>query len=430
MSSEYLEIIGGEQLKGDVAISGAKNAALPILIASLLTSEKCTFKNVPHLEDVSRVLLLLETFGAEIEYSGGAITVQTKKLLASEASLSLVKSLRASFWVLGPLLARGGAARVALPGGDIIGARPVDIHLEALRQMGAQITIKHGIVYASAVKGLNPTEINFRFPSVGATHQVIMAAALTNGTTVLRGAALEPEIVAIADFLHLLGVSVEGAGTSTIVIQGNSALRGTEYTMIGDRIEAGSYLCSACTTYGKLTVRGVNPHWLLKVLATLEKMGCEIDTEEDAITIHCKKRILPVNVYTGPFPEFPTDLQAPLMAALCYADGKSTIEENIYEGRFGNASELCRMGADIRVHDRVAEINGVETLSGASVDALDIRAGASLVVAALGAQGVTDIHEINHIQRGYEHIDKKFQGIGAKMRYRLTDPEDYVFTGC
>ena len=428
--TEFIEITGGSILKGEVTVSGAKNAALPLLIASLLTSEKCVYTNIPNLEDIALIVKLLETFGAEVEYYNCTITTQATNLIASEASYSLVKSLRASFWVLAPLLSRGGAARVALPGGDIIGARPVDMHLEALKQMGAEINLKHGVVYATAVNGLRGADINLRFPSVGATHQILMAASLVEEETIIRGAAREPEVVALCECLCQMGAEIEGKGTDKIVIKGKSSLNGASTHIIGDRIEAGTLLLCGVVTKGDITVKGVSPLYLTTFLKCLVEMGCTVDTGEDFIRVTLKEKIKSINVSTGPHPEFPTDLQAPLMAALCFANGESKIEENVFEGRFGNASELCRMGVIIKIQDRTAIISGNDSLSGAKVEALDIRSGASLIIGALGAKGNSEIFEVHHVRRGYDSIDKKISKLGGRIKYRVSDPEDYMFAGC
>ncbi len=430
--SEYLEINGGIALNGEIRIGGAKNAALPQLMATLLTAEECILHNVPNLEDVTIALHLLEHFGAEIERYSDTVKISVPRLLASEASYTLVKALRASFWVLAPLLARGGAARVALPGGDIIGARPVDIHLESLVKMGAEIQVKHGVVFASAPNGLKPAKIDFRFPSVGATHQIIMAAALTPGVSVITGAAKEPEVVALAEMINLMGGLVEGAGTSEITIHGKEELGGTELNLIGDRIEAGTYLLAGAVSGGKVIAKGINPEFLGKFIDVLKAMGLKVECGEDYISVENYQGMKAVDISTGPFPELATDLQAPLMAALCFAEGTSKIEENIYEGRFGHVSELCRMGADIKLSERVALINsaGYADMNGAEVEGMDIRAAASLVIAALGCKGTSRIGELQHLRRGYEVIENKLGGIGAKLGCKMRDPEDYIFSGC
>lgn len=428
--SEFIEIQGGTPLRGEVRVDGAKNAVLPLLISSLLTSETVKFKNVPNLSDVTLLLHLLKQFGSEVEYSGNEVTISTPRLIASEASYSLVKAIRASFWVLGPLLARGGAARVALPGGDILGARPVNLHLDALTKMGAEIQVKHGVVYASAVSGLRAATIDLGFPSVGATHQVLMAAVLTPGRTVIKNAAREPEIVALAQALIAMGGVIEGAGTDEIVIDGVSDLGGAEIHVIGDRIEAATFMLAAAATNGSVKVSGVEPWYFGNFLGILTEMGVEVVPAEGSVTVRAPTELRPVNVRTEPFPGFATDIQAPLMAALCVAGGESTIEESIYQARFNHVSELSRMGAKILLNDRVATITGVPRLSGAPVEAHDIRAAASLAIAALSADGITEIHEPQHIWRGYSNFVEKVTVLGARVLHRIADPEDYVLSGC
>jgi UDP-N-acetylglucosamine 1-carboxyvinyltransferase len=428
--SEFIEIVGGAPLRGTVVAGGAKNAGLPILMSTLLTAEECVLTNVPNLTDTSLCLHLLEHFGAEVSFDGSTARVQTKKLLATEASYSLVKALRASFWVLGPLLARGRAARVALPGGDLIGARPVDLHLEGLAKMGADISLKHGVVYATAVDGLKPAYIDLRFPSVGATHQLIMAASLTPGKTILKGVAREPEIVALANFLNGMGADIQGAGGNVIEIDGRSELGGVTANLIGDRIEAGTYLLAGAITGGKVTVEGIDPIYFGNFLSILAEMGLEVTCGEQSVTVERRGPLKAVSVKTGPFPELATDLQAPLMAALTLAEGTSTIEETIYEGRFGHVSELARMGASIHIQDRVVTINGVRNLTGAPVDGLDIRAAAAVALAGLAAEGRSEVHEPHHLRRGYEHFERKMGALGGQVWSRISDPDDFIFAGC
>jgi UDP-N-acetylglucosamine 1-carboxyvinyltransferase len=385
---------------------------------------------VPNLTDTNLVLHLLEQFGADVSYDGYTVRTKAPALSATEASYSLVKALRASFWVLAPLLARGRAARVALPGGDLIGARPVDLHLEGLAKMGADISLKHGVVFATAPAGLKPAMINLRFPSVGATHQLIMAASLTPGHTVLQGCAQEPEVIALANYLNGMGADIQGAGSSIIEIRGRSELGGTQANLIGDRIEAGTYLLAGAITGGEVTARGIEPLFFGNFLDILREMGLSVSCGEDSVTVKSTGELRAVNVKTGPFPGFATDLQAPLMAALTLAKGVSTIEETIYEGRFGHASELARLGAKISIADRIVTIEGVRELNGAPVDGLDIRAAASLALAGLAAQGSTELHEVHHLRRGYEHFERKMGALGARVWSRVSDPEDFIFAGC
>ena len=428
---EYLQVHGGARLTGKVTVSGAKNAVLPLLVATLLTPERCTLRNVPNLSDISVLKHLLTHLGAETQFFNNVFISKAETLRATEASYSLVKAVRASFWVLAPMLARGRAARVALPGGDIIGARPVDIHLAALQKMGAEIQVKHGVVLATAPGGLKPAEIQFRFPSVGATHQVLMAASLTPGTTVIKGAAREPEIVAMANMLTQMGATVEGAGTDTVIIEGVSELGGAEISIIGDRIEAGTFIAASLLTGGDVTVAGIEPSHLGNYCELLRGMGASIEELPAGIKVRGNARDLrPLKIETAPFPGLATDLQALLMALLTAVPGESVIEESIYEGRFGHVAELCRMGANITVSGHTATITGVERLSGAAVQAHDLRAGAALAIAGLAASGETQVYEPQHIWRGYERFDEKLRALGAAVSFKTDGVEDFLFAGC
>lgn len=427
---ECIEVVGNGPLQGTVRAGGAKNAALPLLMASLLTDEAVKFTNVPALEDITHVRHLLESLGSTMDYSLGSVSIQTKEIARAAASHSLVKALRASFWILGPLLARCGEAHVSLPGGDIIGARPVDIHIEALSAMGAQIELKHGVVHAVAPNGLRPADIHFRYPSVGATHQILMAAARVSGTTVIDGAAREPEIEAMAELLNRMGATIEGAGTSRIVISGTPHLRGTSIDLMGDRIEAGTYLCGAVATRGVVTVEGIAPSTLGALLTLFEEMGCRVERSFDTVLVDARGDLRAISAATGPFPELATDLQAPLLAALCTVPGESVIEETVYEARFRHVAELWRLGAQIDLSDRSARIIGVPRLSGAAVEGHDIRAAASLVIAGLAAEGSTFISDPHHLRRGYEHLESKIAALGGMIFNRIADAEDIMFTGC
>ena len=428
--AECIEIIGGRPTSGTIVASGAKNAALPMMLAALLTSDEVILDNVPNLDDVHLTTRLLENLGANIHADGSQVRISVPSLIATEASYSLVKALRASFWVLAPLLARGGAARVALPGGDIIGARPVDMHMAGLAKMGADLTIRHGVVMASAPHGLKPARIELRFPSVGATHQLMMAASLVKGTSVIEGAAREPEVVALARLLTMMGAEIEGAGGSTIIIHGVSELHGAHVRLIGDRIEAGTYLLAAVASKGSITIQGIEPAFLGSFLETLSSLGASVTCGDETISLVMNGRAKPVLGVTAPFPGLATDLQAPLMAALAFADGTSQLEETIFEGRFGHVSELCRMGARIVVEERTATIEGVEKLSGAPVEGHDIRGAAALIVAAAGAEGMTQIFEPQHLRRGYENLERKLRTLGIHVAQRSADAEDYLFAGC
>ena len=428
--SEHIEICGGIPLNGSAQVSGAKNAVLPMMIASLLSSEACDFENVPALQDVSITTCLLENLGAQVDYVADRVNVKVPALHATEASYSLVKAMRASFWVLGPLLARGRAAKVSLPGGDIIGARPVDMHLAGLARMGAEIQVKHGIVYATAPDGLRAARIDLRFPSVGATHQIMMAAALTPGTTVITGAAREPEVSALAAMLCQMGSEIEGAGSSQITVQGRESLGGARVRIIGDRIEAATYLLAAAASGGSVRVSGFAPSDLGAFLDVLAEMGLDLEQGPDWLGLRCRRELRAVRAATGPFPEFATDIQALLVAALSVAQGESRVEENVFDGRFGHVAELCRMGAQIKVEERVACISGPAKLTGAPVEAMDIRGAAALAIAALAAEGVSRIHEAHHLRRGYADLEGKLRALGARIGTKLVDPEDYAFTGC
>jgi UDP-N-acetylglucosamine 1-carboxyvinyltransferase len=427
---EYFSVTGNGPIKGKVKVSGAKNAALPLLIAGLLSECKSTFKNVPNIHDVHLLLQLLAHLGAIVEREGSLIHISTPKVVSYEASYSLVRALRASFWVLAPLLARARKAKVALPGGDSIGARPVDLHLEGLEKMGAEINVVHGIVEASAPNGLNGADIDLRFPSVGATHQLLLAAALARGKTVIRGAAKEPEVVSLSDMLGRMGARVSGQGTDVIEIEGTDSLRGAEVSVIGDRIEAGTFAMIAAATRGDITIEGFNPHHLGRFIEIMHQMGLDISLSEKGIIVRALGELKPVHLTTEVFPGFATDLQAVTMAALTTIEGESTIKEQIFEGRFGHVAELARMGARISIQDHTAIIQGGAHLSGAPVSGLDIRAAAALVVAALAAQGETKIFDPHHLFRGYDGLDLKLVSLGAKAKLTMENPEENLFSGC
>lgn len=431
--NEILEINGGIPLEGEVLISGAKNAALPLLMAALLTPEKCIFENVPNLHDVNITLNILEHFGAQVSFVNNRVETLLPEIKHDEASYSLVKALRASFWVLGPLLARHRRARVALPGGDIIGTRAVDIHLSALTQMGAEIKLKHGVVWAEAPRGLKPAQISFRFPSVGATHQILMAATLVPGETIISGAACEPEVTQLAEFLGMLGAQIEGAGTPEIIIHGSSQLKGASICLIGDRIEAGTYILAILSSGGQGLVRGIRPSDLGDFLEIVRNTGAILEERSDplgAVFVKCQGAPQAISAITAPFPGFASDLQPQLMAYLTRCQGQSTIEETIYDGRFTHVTELARLGANIEIEGALARINGVSKLSGAPVEGFDIRGAASLVVAGLASEGVTQIHEIQHLRRGYEELETKLSKLGAKIFTRRHGAEDSLSTGC
>jgi UDP-N-acetylglucosamine 1-carboxyvinyltransferase len=427
---ETIRIIGGVRLEGSVKISGAKNASLPILFASVLSSGTVRIENVPNLHDISITLNLLRSLGAECSFENGIVEISAAAIHSAEAPYRFVKAERASFWVLGPLLARLGAAHVALPGGDAIGSRPVDLHLRGLMQMGADVRLRNGVVHATAPGGLHPADISLDFPSVGATHQLMMTASLVDGVTVIRGAAREPEVVELADFITAMGADISGAGTDEITICGRKKLGSASHKVEGDRIEAATFLAAAAITGGRVNVKGIKPGKLVGVLDVFREMGCNLLETEDSISISAPDVLGAVSFSTGPFPQFATDAQPILMAALTRAGGESTIEENIFENRFGHVAEFRRFGADIVLDGRVAKVAGVKALSGAPVEAKDIRAGAGLVVMGVAADGVTEISEIYHLDRGYDSLVQKFRSLGAQISRIPVHDEREITLGC
>jgi UDP-N-acetylglucosamine 1-carboxyvinyltransferase len=412
---DSIVIRGGRRLKGEVAVEGAKNAALPILLAALLTPERCTFRNIPHVVDVRTTLRLLTALGARVEEDAGTVTVQAERLARLEAQYDLVKTMRASFLSLGPMLARFGRARVSTPGGCAIGSRPVDLHLEGLQKMGARVRIVHGYVEAEAER-LRGTRIYLDVPSVGATEHLMMVATLAEGTTTIENAAREPEVVDLAGTLSTMGATIMGAGDDVIVIEGVPSLRGTDYTVIPDRIEAGTFLMAAALTGGDVYVRGARADHLHAVILKLREAGAEVQDDPDGVRVIGNRRLHSVDVKTMPYPGFPTDLQAQMVAAMALADGRAVISETIFENRFMHVLELDRMGADIKVEGNSAIVRGVAMLSGAPVMATDLRASVSLVLAGLAAEGLTEVARVYHLDRGYARIEAKLSALGADIR--------------
>lgn len=410
---EYLTVEGGRRIAGEVRVSGAKNAALPLLICSLLTAEECCFENVPALDDIAVTLRLLEGLGATAQWSGGRVQLRVEKIGSVETSHALVKALRASFWVLGPLLARAGRARVALPGGDAIGSRPVDLHLRGLVQLGAEIQVRHGVVVGAAPRGLCGAKIDLAFPSVGATHQLLLAAALARGETVINGAARECEVVALAEMLQSMGCSVEGAGSSIIRIVGRESLGGAQTTILGDRIEAATYLLASAMTGGSVTVSGLDGSSIQSTLELLVEAGCAVTAAAQQIQLSSSGRLKPFTFETAPFPGVATDVQPLLMAAACCADGISRITENVFESRFGHTEEYRKIGAKIAIAGRTAVVTGTDELKAGIVFGADIRAAAGLVLLALVAEGRSVINEIFHLDRGYDGLVDKLSRLGA-----------------
>ena len=406
---------GGRRLTGEVRISGAKNAALPILISSLLTEGANTYKNVPDLMDIKSTTLLLSELGAGVESEAGTVRIDAAGLIEHEAAYDLVRKMRASVLVLGPLVARLGRARVSLPGGCAIGARPINLHLKGLAALGASIELKHGYVEASAGR-LKGADIYFDTVTVTGTENLMMAAATAKGTTVLRNAAREPEIVALADTLTKMGADIEGAGTSIITINGVSALKPVETTIIPDRIEAGTFIMGAIMTGGDVVLLDCEPGHLGATINKLRRTGADIETAERRIKVSAGNNIASVDVKTQPYPGFPTDMQAQFMVLMSIASGTSVISETIFENRYIHVSELIRMGADIKVDGNIAIVEGRPKLSGAQVMATDLRASASLILAGLVAEGTTEINRVYHLDRGYESIEKKFAALGADIK--------------
>ena len=408
-------IHGGRRLEGRVEISGAKNAALPVMAATLLMPGVHTLRNVPLLRDTKTMAAVLEKLGARVEFRGRACKIDTSNLNSQEAPYDLVKTMRASIYVLGPLLARFGNARVSLPGGCAWGPRPVDLHLQGLNAMGANLDIDHGYVVGRNVK-LHGSKFNFPVVSVGATAQLMMAGVLAEGETVLDNVALEPDITVLGEILVQCGANIQGLGTRRIVIQGVKTLRPIDTTIIPDRIEAATFLAAAAITGGNITLERCEASHVAASIHVLEEMGCEVLPGNDHVSIVGPKRPKAVNITTAPYPGFPTDMQAQMMAVASIADGTSVITDTIYLDRFTHVPELGRLGAKIELRNNVALVKGVEKLQGAPVMATDIRAGAGLVLAALAAEGETRISRVYHLDRGHEELDQKLSKLGASIQ--------------
>lgn len=416
--TEKLVISGGQPLRGIVEVAGAKNSVLKLMAAALLTGDSIELRNVPHLSDVNVMTSVLRHLGCDVDQQeDDRLYIQARHITSHEAPYDLVRKMRASFDVLGSLLARFGEARVALPGGCSIGKRSVDLHVKGLIALGAEVEINHGYVEAKASR-LVGAEIMLDTPSVGATENIMLAATMAEGATVISNAAQEPEIVDLANFLNAIGADVSGAGTNEIVINGvrPGTLHGTTYSVMPDRIEAATYLIAAAGTRGDVTVNNVLPVHLSSMTHKLVEMGADIEMPTpNTLRLRCDRRLQAQNIVTQPFPGFPTDLQAPFMALLSICDGVSIVKETIYENRFKQVGELKRMGADISVERDVAVVTGVAQLSGAEVNAHDLRAGAAMVIAALQAEGESQLFDLHHLDRGYEHLPEKLQGLGASI---------------
>lgn len=408
-------IEGGVPLKGKVRINGAKNSALPLMAACLLTEGRCQLKNVPQLVDIITMKKVLEGLGSVIERENEGLKIDCTSLSNYEAPYELVRMMRASILVLGPLLARLGRARVSLPGGCAIGRRPVDLHLKGFVQMGAKIEVKEGYIEAYAKRGLKGDNIYLDLPSVGATENIMLAASLARGVTVIEGASRAPEIIELATFLRKMGAKIEGVGTDSIRVEGVRELHPASYSIIPDRIEAGTLLIAGAITGGEVVLKEILPHHLGIVLAKLREMGMEIDVKDNQIRI-LGNNPRPVKIKTLPYPGFPTDLQPQMTSLACLAQGTSIITETVFEDRFAHIAELQRMGAQIERKGQMVIVKGVPFLEGTIVKASDIRGGAALVLAGLAARGVTQICDIHHIDRGYERLEVKLSRLGARIK--------------
>ena len=415
---EKLIIHGGHELHGRVKISGAKNAVLPIIAATLLAQDKpCVLDEVPYLNDVCTIAEVLRQLGAKVDFNRQQHTlfVDSTVLKTVDAPYDLVRKMRASFVIMGPLLERYGKAKISMPGGCAIGTRPIDLHLKGFEALGAEIEIGHGFISATAPNGLKGTSIYLDFPSVGATENIIMAACMAEGQTILENAAQEPEIIDLANFLNIMGAKIRGAGTNVIKITGVPKLIGHNYTIIPDRIEAGTYMVAVAMTGGDIYIENAISEHLKPVIAKLNEAGVKIEEDIDGIRVSCNKRPKAIDIKTLPYPGFPTDMQAQFMAMLTIADGTGLVTETVFENRFMHVDELKRMGACIKVDGRTSIVEGVPSLNGCQVKATDLRAGAAMVLAGLVANGETEVSYIHHIDRGYDNLVEKLCGLGADI---------------
>ncbi len=413
---QKLEVFGAKKLKGKINVSGSKNAALPILAATLLTNKKIKLKNLPKVKDIETMIKLLQSLGSKIYFKKNELIIDNKKQNKKFASYNLVKTMRAGILVLGPLLAKFGQAKVSLPGGCAIGTRPIDIHLKALSKLGVKYKIFDGYVYAKAPKGLKGNKIRFSKISVGATENLVIAASLAKGTTILSNCAIEPEILDLINFLKNIGCKISWLSKRSIKIIGVTDINETIYSIMFDRIEAGTYLIAAALTEGRIKIQNVNPKIIKTEIDILKKIGAKISFNKNEIIISGQKKVRNLNIKTAPYPGFPTDLQAQMMVLLCKSNKNSEIKEDIFENRFMHVAELNRMGAKIYINGNKALIKGCTSFRGAELMATDLRASVSLILAALSAKGKTIINRIYHLDRGYENIDKKMKKLGAKIR--------------
>tara|TARA_B110000196_G_scaffold316180_1_gene327092 strand:+ start:5707 stop:6981 length:1275 start_codon:yes stop_codon:yes gene_type:complete len=418
---DLIEIIGGSPLEGEIQISGSKNASLPMMIASLLTKEKVELDNIPNLSDVLILVELMKSLGAEIQFDQSSdlknkITCTTKEILNTEASYSLVRKMRASFWVLAPLIARHGEAKVSLPGGCAIGTRPIDFYLSILKKMGVTLDLKEGYVFASIKSRLKPLDFSLDFPSVGVTHFFLMMSSLADGRSIIKNAAKEPEVIALAEMLIKMGAKIKGHGSDIIIVDGVANLNGTKVSIPPDRIEAGTFAIAVSATGGGISLKGVNPNEINLLTNLLEQSGTKISSDGNRLNIKKDNKIIePIDISTAPYPGFPTDLQAQFMALMALGNGRSTIKENIFENRFMHVQELARFGAKIKLKADTAIVEGVKEFNSAPVMATDLRASASLIIAALSAKGKSSIRRIYHLDRGFDKIENKLKSCGAKI---------------
>ena len=413
---QKLEVFGANKLKGQIKISGSKNASLPILAATLLSKKKVLLKNLPRVKDIETMVSLLQSLGSKIKFNKNNLVIDNIKQTKSFASYSLVKTMRAGILVLGPLLAKFGKAKVSLPGGCAIGTRPVDIHLNALSSLGVKYKIVQGYVHATAPKGLIGNKIRFPKISVGATENLIIAASFAKGTTDLSNCAIEPEIKDLVNFLKKMGCNIKWVGKRSIKIEGVTEVKETSYSVMFDRIEAGTYLVAAAVTEGNLKIKNIIPKIIQTEINTLKKIGAKIKVTKDEIHIIGNKKVKSMNIKTAPYPGFPTDLQAQMMVLLCKANKQSIIKEDIFENRFMHVAELNRMGAKISTNGNKAKVSGNINFEAAELMATDLRASVSLILAALTTKGKSVINRIYHLDRGYENIEKKLKKVGAKIR--------------
>ena len=426
---DLIKIKGGNFLEGEINISGSKNAALPIIIASLLTRDKVKIKNIPNLSDIFTLIKLIKTLGSEYELknennSSYNLNIQTKKIKNNIASYDLVRKMRASFWVLAPLILRYGEAKVSLPGGCAIGIRPINFYLSILKKMGATIKIKDGYVQASIKNNLKPINYKLNFPSVGVTHFFLMISSLIEGESIIRNAAMEPEIISLAEMLNKMGAKITGYGTSKIIINGCARLKGANITIPSDRIEAGTFALAVAATGGKLKLKSINIKEIDTLKKVLENTDVEIKSSEKFVEIIKKNRVIhPTDIETKPYPGFPTDLQAQFMALMAYSNGKSKIKETIFENRFMHVQELVRLGAQIKLNSDTAIVNGARKLYGAPLMATDLRASASLIIGALRAEGTSTIRRVYHLDRGFDKIEQKLSSCGAIIERKRDNNE-------